>query len=221
MEHGAVGCIHLIGTVHTAGADDTNGGLPGQHGACLHGAGVGTQHHVIINIEGILSIPGRVILRNVHQLEIVVVKLYFGSFHHFKAHAGEAVDHFIHHQRQGMFTAHGRHFGRLGHINGFTLQGFFLLLGLQHTKLFIQHFRKAFPCLVDHLSGSRPLFRGQLTHATKQCRQFTLLAQHTHPKVFQCLGAIHLAHFIVHQLMDFCDFFPHAHVPCSILSFRQ
>ncbi len=216
-----MGRIHFIGPVHTAGADHTDGGLPGQHGTSLHGAGVGTQHHVVINVEGILSIPGRVILGDVHQFEIVVVKLHFRTFHHFKAHAGEAVDHLVHHQGQGMLTAHGRHVGRLGHVDGFTLQGFFLFLCLQHTKLFIQHFCKAFPCFIDHLSGSRTLFRRQLPHTPKQRCQFAFLAQHTYPQVFQRLSAVHLAHFIVHQLMDLCDFFPHAHVPCSILSFRQ
>ena len=87
MEHGAVGGVHLVGAVHPAGADHAEGGLAGEHGARLHGGGVGAQHHVVVNIEGILGIPGGVVLGNVHQLEVVVVQLYFRAAYHIEAHA--------------------------------------------------------------------------------------------------------------------------------------
>ena len=159
--------VHLVGAVHTAGADDADGRLAAEHGARLHGAGVGAQHNVVINIEGILRVAGRVILRNVHQLEVEVIQLHLGALHHLKAHAGEAVHQLVHHQGQRMLAARGGHGAGLGHVDGLPAQGRLLLQLFQGGELFLQHGGHLLPRVVDHLARGRALLGVQLTHAAQ------------------------------------------------------
>ena len=118
-----------------------------------------------VNIEGVLRIPGGVVLGNVQQLEVVVVQLHLGAFHHVKAHAREAVHHLVHAQGDGMGAAAGGQGAGLGHVDGLPAQGRFLLDGLELPLLFVQQGGEFLPGLVNQLARLGALLGGELAHA--------------------------------------------------------
>ena len=94
-----MGGVHLIGTEHAAGSDHTARQLALFHHAGLNRGGLGSQHHLFIDIEGILLILGRMIGRDVQLLEVVLIVFHLRSFYHLVAHADENAFHFF--QRDG------------------------------------------------------------------------------------------------------------------------
>lgn len=52
----AMGCIGRISAIATARVDDSNGRLMGEHGANLHGRGLGTKQETIAEPEGIAGV---------------------------------------------------------------------------------------------------------------------------------------------------------------------
>ena len=212
MEHRAVGGVHLVGAEHPAGAHDADGGLLLEHGAGLHGAGLGTKHHVIVDIEGVLRVPGGMVLGHIQQFKIVQVQLHFGAFHHGKAHGGEAVQHFVEHQIHGMLRAHGGHGPGLGHVDGLFGEPCFLFLPGQLRLLFIQQGGELFPGLVDDLTHLGPLLGAQLPHTAQQRRQAALFAQHLHPQGVQGGQRFRAFQFFSQFLADLRKIFPNIHV---------
>ncbi len=75
-----MGGIHFICAVHSAGADNADGRLLGEHGARLHRRGVRAQQQVLVKIEGILRISGGMVLGQVQQLKVVFILLDLRAF---------------------------------------------------------------------------------------------------------------------------------------------
>ena len=90
-----MGGIHLIRTEYAAGSNHADRRLLLLHGTYLYRRGLGTKYDILINIERILLILGRMIRRNVQRFKVIVVILYFGTFHYFIAHTNENTLYFI------------------------------------------------------------------------------------------------------------------------------
>ena len=102
MENRAVGRVHLVGPVHPPGADHPDGRLARGHHAGLHGGGMRAKHGIVINVEGILRVARGMVLGDVEQLEVVMIQLDLGAFHHLEAQAHKAVDHLVEHHGAGV-----------------------------------------------------------------------------------------------------------------------
>ena len=202
MEHRAVRGVNLIGAVHAARADDADGRPAGEHGARLHGAGVRAQHDVLVHVEGVLRVAGGVVLGQVHQLEVVVIQLHLRAFHHVKAHAGEALDQLVHHQRDGVLAAHLGQGARLGDVDGLGLEGGGALGGADAGLGLVHAVGEPLAHLVDLRAHFGAVLRGQLAHALEQRGQLALFAQHPHAQVFQGRGAVQRLQLLLNPPFD-------------------
>ena len=80
----------LLVAVHGAGQQDPDRlGGKSPHRPDLAGGGVGSEPHVLADVEGVLHIAGGVMRRNVQHLEIVLVGLYVRRFPDLEAHSLE------------------------------------------------------------------------------------------------------------------------------------
>ena len=95
VEHGAVGGVHLVGAEHAARAGDADGGLAAEHGAGLHRAGVGAQHDVVVHVEGVLGVPGGMVLGQVQKLKVIMIQFDFRALHDVEAQAREGGEHLV------------------------------------------------------------------------------------------------------------------------------
>ena len=116
VEHGAVGGVR-VGAEHPAGHQHLDGGLFGVHGADLAGGGLGAQQQLVGQVEGVLHIPGGMVLGHVQAGKAVVVVLDLGALVNFKAHARKGVDDLVAHQRQRVQPAGGAGLGRQGDVH--------------------------------------------------------------------------------------------------------
>ena len=217
MEHRGVGGVHSVAAVDPAGSDDPDGRTLFLHGAHLHGAGLGAQDDVVIDIECVLGIPGRMVFGDVQGFEVVVIVFHFRAFGNGKAHAGEDVIKLVEHGVQGMLFAQKHLLAGHGHIDLFLFQlgrdetlGH-VLLGLFNGLLDLR------PYLVGQLADHRPLFGGEFAHAPQNAGEFSLFAQEFHPSRFQLLLRSHRRHLpeslgkdlvelLFHVLHSFCEF---------------
>ena len=92
----------VVASVHFARRDNTNRGRTRLHNARLHCGSLRTQNDIVIDIESILHIACRVILRHVEQLEVIKVAFDFRTFHHGESHTREYIDKFSRNQRKRM-----------------------------------------------------------------------------------------------------------------------
>ena len=142
------------------------------------------------------------VLRDVQQLEVVVVVFDFGALDRLEAHAGEDVEQVIEDdvhrvERAGRaLDARQRDVQRLGGQAGFLFEG---------TQLFgalVQRGLQTGAGLVDDLAHLRALLGGQLAHAAQNAGQFALLAQHAHAQLFQGGGILDLLELLHHAFAD-------------------
>ena len=160
------------------------------------------QHDVLIHVEGILRVAGRVILGQVHQLKVVMIQLHLRALHHVKAHAGEALDQLIHHQRDGVFAAHLGQGTRLGDINGLGLEGGGALGGADAGLGLVHAVGQPLAHLIDLRAHLRAFLRGQPAHALEQRGQLAFFAKHPHAQVFQGCGAVKRLQLLLNPPFD-------------------
>ena len=117
MEHRRVGGV-TIAAIDPARGDNAHRLSPVptccQHGADLHRAGVGAQHHLaalggsVGQIESVVHRPRRMALGHIERGEIVPVVLDLRPGRHGKAHVGKNLGQLVHHLRHRMHrSAHG------------------------------------------------------------------------------------------------------------------
>ena len=116
-----MGCIHFVGTEYSAGRDHTDRQLALFHGTNLNRRGLGTQNDFLIDIEGILLVSCRMVLRDIQRFEVVVVLLDFGTANHFVAHANENSLYLFQSDRIGMTMSNGIFLCRQGNVNHLIL----------------------------------------------------------------------------------------------------
>ena len=71
--------------------DDVDRGRLGLHAADLHRGGVGAQHHVVRDVEGVRVLARRVVRVVVERIEVVLVGVDLGALGHVEAQAEEDV----------------------------------------------------------------------------------------------------------------------------------
>ena len=95
VEDRGVRRVEVVGAEHLAGADDVDRRLALEHGADLHRRGLGAQHQAgvgRVDEEGVLHLPGRVVLAEVERVEVEPLGLDLGALGDLPAHADEGVD---------------------------------------------------------------------------------------------------------------------------------
>ena len=113
MKDGGVGGVHRVGTVNAPRHNDADRQLALEHGAHLHGRGLGAQQNVVGHIKGVLRVAGGVVARNVEHLKIVEVIFHLRAVDNLVAHADKDLFDLVEHQVQGVLVAHRqRHAGR-------------------------------------------------------------------------------------------------------------
>ena len=135
------------------------------------------QDDVVLDVEGVLRVARRVVLREIEQLEVVVVVLDLRALDHVKAHAGEHVDQLILHEGDRVHAAQRRVLARFGDVDGLACELLFLLELFDFAVQRVELRGELFAHLVDHLAGLRAHVRGELAHRAQQHRQVALLAQ--------------------------------------------
>ncbi len=125
MEHRGVRLVG-IGAEGAAGRDDADRRLRRLHGADLDRRGVGAEHHALvragarIEIEGVVLLPCRMLVRHVERAEIIPVGLDMRPLGDREAHVAEDLDHLLPDLGDGVDRAHRlgpggkRHVHRLG-----------------------------------------------------------------------------------------------------------
>ncbi len=95
--------------VDAAGADDADGRPLFLHRAGLNAAGMGPQQPVgvLMDIEGILHIAGRMVFRKVERGKIMPVVFDLGAFCNRKAQPAEDMDDLVTYERNRMMRAQG------------------------------------------------------------------------------------------------------------------
>ena len=157
--------------------------------ADLHRRGVGAQESAILQIEGVLHIPRRVVRRNVEGGEVVVVGFDFRALRNPIAQAGKNIDDFFGCADQWMAVS-GRHeAGWSGHIDRFAGD-----LG-RHRRRFKRAKspgQQGLHLLLEHvgpLTHQGALVAGQLAHGSQYSRKPPFLAEKAHAQVFEGSGA--------------------------------
>lgn len=115
-----MGCVIVI-AVHRARADHADGavGRTGLHGTSLYRRGLGPHEEFIGQIERVLHVAGRMILRQVQCLKVKIVIFNFRTFGDFKAHAHEDLFDLTQGERHRMQMPFGCLAARQGHVNLF------------------------------------------------------------------------------------------------------
>ena len=121
VKEGRVGGVHRVGTVHPARGDDADGRLLFFHGADLHRGGLGAEKNVVVDIEGVLGVPGWVVLRNIERLEVIIVALHLRALNHVEAHSQENFLELVEHDGQRMLIAQFVPLARHRHVDAFCL----------------------------------------------------------------------------------------------------
>ncbi|OIQ75894.1 hypothetical protein GALL_424370 [mine drainage metagenome] len=140
---------------------------------------MGTQHMLVIHVEGVMHGPRRVILRYVQGGEIVEIGLDFGAFGHFETDGVKQFLDTLQGQRHRMQAALGPAAAGQCHVQGFARQLQRLLGGQKSLPPGLQGL---FDALLDHVDGSsrsRTLLVRELAQAFEQIGQCAALAHET------------------------------------------
>ena len=168
---------------HTAGYQHLDRGLFTIHYTDLAAAGLGAQHNVIRDIEGILHIAGGMVLRHIQAGEVVVIVLDLRAFINFKAHAGEYINDLVLDEGDGVQVAGRADLGghrnvhRLGSVAGSQRR----LLDLLRQGLVLS----LDPLLefIDGLTDSGAILLGDIAQALGQACDLAVFAQVFLPEV--------------------------------------
>ena len=171
------------------------------------------------DIEGVLGVPGGVVLGEVQGLEVIVVGFHLRALHHIEAHPQEDLLDLVQHQGEGMPVAGGGGAAGHGDVDGLGPELFLQLGGLQGLGPGGQLLLQGFPDLVGQLPDDGALLGGKAPHLLEDGGELPLLSQELDPQVFQLLqvpGGLELlvgrfpdgfqSGFHGHYLRLFCDF---------------
>ena len=190
MEHGGMGGVG-VGTEDTAGYQHLDGRALGVHDADLAAAGLGAQHDVLGHIEGVLHIPGGMVLGHVQAGEVVLVVLDLGAFVDFKAHTGENVDDLVLDQGDGMQAAGGVALAGQGDVHRLGLVAGFQFGSLDLGGQGLIHALCPDLAFVDELAGGGTVFLGHLPQALGQAGDGPVLAEVFLPEGGKFLFVVH------------------------------
>ena len=217
-----MGGVHLVGTEDTAGADDTDGGLAVLHDPDLGSGGLGAEHQVLAQIEGVLHIPGGMVLGHVEGLKAVVVGLHLGAVHHVKAHGLEDVHQVLQHDVQGMQAAGSGSLAGQGDVQGLLGQLLFQRLGLKLGLTDGESLLQSLPDLVGYLTHNGAFLGRELAHLLENGGQLTLFTQILDPQSIQLFAVLTALQSSQGLLLDVFQLVAHKHFPfCERLFKRE
>lgn len=147
------------------------------HDPDLHPGGLGAEKNVIVNIEGVLGVAGRMVFGDVQRLEIVVVGLHLGPFRHFKAHGAENIAQLLLHLGKGMPCSQPRCFSGGGNVHPFRLQLDIPRRRFQLCRLFGEFFLKLGADFVGECADDRTLLGGKSAHAAENRGQLSFFTE--------------------------------------------
>ena len=181
-----------VAAIHLAGRDDVDRRLLVLHHVHLHTGGLRAQEHVglaahrrrltrkIAYVERVLHRAGRMVLRGVQRLEVVVIGLNLGAVDNRVAQAEEDFRHFVGDRVDQMTRAHLLRAAGERDVDGACVdRGFHLGC----CELLLARFKRLFhhvAHLVDRLADDGALFLRDLAHAAQVARKRARLAEHRH-----------------------------------------
>jgi hypothetical protein len=168
----------VVDAVHEAGRDDADGRLAmGLHEVDLGIAGMGAQHHLVVHVEGIVHVPGRMLRRDVQGFEVVPVIVDFGRHGLLEAEAAEEGDDLLAHLGERMEGAEGNAVTGQGRVHGRGLEAAFdggildaLFQGGQAAVGIVAQ-------SVDQLAEAGTLLGGEPSHGAQEGGDIPFLAQ--------------------------------------------
>src|SRR5574340_767862 len=176
MEHRRMGGVG-VDTVDAPGRDDLQRRLVRLHVAHLHRRGVGAQHMLRVDVEGVVHRARRMVLRDVQRGEVVEIAFDLRAGRDGKTQRMEQLLDALQRARHRMQAARAQAAPGQGHIQRFRRQLLLQLVLLQRIAALLQGGFDALLDLVDARACGRTFFRRQLAQAFEQGREAALLAQ--------------------------------------------
>ncbi len=210
VENRRVGGVHLVGAVDPPGGDDADGRLLLLHHAHLHRRGLRAQQDVVGDIERVLRVARRVVLRHVQGLEVVVVVLHLRPLDNAEPHADENPLDFPQFGAQRVAVAELPARAGQGHVDFLPLQparGLRLLKLLRARRKFGFDVRADF---VGQLAHGRSLLGGKAAHPLQNGGQLPLFAEVADPQLLQAPAVLRPAQFALRRLADCLQLLFHA-----------
>ncbi len=220
VEERRVRGVHRVRAVDAAGADDADGRLLLLHHAHLHRRGLGAQQDLVVDIERVLRVARRVVLRHVQRLEIVVVVFHLRPAHDVEPEADEDLLDFIQLDAQRVLVAQLPGRAGQGDVDLFALQA---LLRLRFAQLLRAGGELRFDLGADpvrRLPHGGALLRGKPAHLLQNGRQLPLFAEVADAQAFQRLPVRGPAQITIRRFADGLQFLLECH-GVSVLSFRS
>ena len=175
---------------------------------------MGPQEHLVIDVEGILHIPGWVIQGQIQKGEIIVIQFDLRAVKHFKPHANQRIP------NSPICLGHGvqasqrlGHDARLRYVQGFPLKLQLLRLAAEGFFLFFHggcQLRLGFIHLGTHTGA---LFLGDLPHSAQNGRQFSAFAKELLLQVAEFLLFLQAAELFQSRCLDLFQSLVHACPP--------
>ena len=177
MEQGRVGSVNSVRAVNAARRNDADRRLALFHRADLHRGCLGTQNDIVRDIEGVLRVARRMILRDVQRLEVVVVELDLRAFRDREAKTEENLLELVEDDVQRMLLANHDLVARKGNVNGLSSELFFERRLLEQLFLLVDDGLDLSANVVDELADNRALLRSNVLHTLEQSGQLALLTE--------------------------------------------
>ena len=178
VEHRAVGRV-VVAAIHTARCDDLDRQLTVHffHRMHLHARSLGAQHHLVVDVEGVLHIARRMIRWQIQRLEVVVIAFDFRPFRNLKTEASENALGIVHNlgQRVQMALWHAR--ARERHVQRFASKLRLQRLRAQLLALFLQRLADRVTHRVRQLADHWALLLRELAHALQNSSQLPFFAE--------------------------------------------
>ena len=180
----------LLVAVALAGQDDPDGmRMLLTHAADLSRRGMGAEHHLLVDPDGVPHVPRRMVRRNVQQLEIVLVRLHLRRLVYLEPHLGENLPQPAQRARAQMEMARCDGTSRQGDIQRFLGQGGFQL-GLADRRLPRGEVGLQTGLdLVGEPPHLRAILRGELSQTAEQVGELTAPPQEAAVPIGKLLGA--------------------------------
>ena len=191
-EHRGVRRIIGIAPIDTTGGNHANRRvrLVLLHRARLHGRGLRAQQDVLGDVERILHITRRVVLRQVQRLEVIVIALDLGSLLDGKAHLEENLLDAVQRNCERMQMSDDRRASRQGHVDllgGNLIREFPVR---QFLGLRCKQFLKLGARLVDDLADARTLLLCEGAHAAQESRHLPLFSKEFYTYIVEFAQAL-------------------------------
>ena len=213
MEQRRVGCVNGVRTVNTARRNNADRRLALFHRADLHRRGLRAEHNIIRNIEGILRVACRMILRDVQRLEVVVIQLNLRTLSDREAQTEENLLELVEHDVQRMLLADDNVLTRQGNVDSLRLQLLLECSLLDQLLLLVNDGFDLRTNVVDQLTNNRTLLCGNVLHALEQRGQLTLFAEELDAGLVQRARILRGSELLLRGLQNALQLFFHTNSP--------